>query len=45
MEVAVSITLVTIGIQVFRWIVNRMPVLRELPEYHEPAAAERRIVA
>jgi Ni/Fe-hydrogenase subunit HybB-like protein len=35
MEVWVSIALVTIGIQVFRWIVNRMPVLRESPEYHE----------
>ena len=31
MEIVVSITLVTIGIQAFRWIVNRMPVLRELP--------------
>jgi Ni/Fe-hydrogenase subunit HybB-like protein len=29
MEIAVSITIVTIGIQVFRWIVNRMPVLRD----------------
>jgi Ni/Fe-hydrogenase subunit HybB-like protein len=34
MEVMVSITLVTIGVQAFRWIVNRMPVLREDPEYH-----------
>ena len=34
MEVMVSITLVTLGVQVFRWIVNRMPVLREDPEYH-----------
>jgi membrane-associated HD superfamily phosphohydrolase len=34
-EVMVSITLVTIGISTFRWIVNRMPVLKELPEYHE----------
>jgi Ni/Fe-hydrogenase subunit HybB-like protein len=33
MEVMVSLTLVTIGVSVFRWIVNRMPVLRELPEY------------
>jgi Ni/Fe-hydrogenase subunit HybB-like protein len=33
MEVVVSITLVTIGVTAFRWIVNRMPVLRELPEY------------
>ncbi|MDO8834034.1 MAG: Ni/Fe-hydrogenase cytochrome b subunit [Vicinamibacterales bacterium] len=34
MEVMISVTLVTLGIQVFRWIVNRMPVLREDPEYH-----------
>jgi Ni/Fe-hydrogenase subunit HybB-like protein len=38
MEVMVSITLVTIGISAFRWIVNRMPVLKELPEYHETQA-------
>jgi len=35
MEVMVSITLVTIGISTFRWIVNRMPVLKELPEYRD----------
>jgi Ni/Fe-hydrogenase subunit HybB-like protein len=35
MEVMVSVTLVTIGIQVFRWIVNRMPILKTLPEYHD----------
>jgi len=29
MEVIVSITIVTIGVQAFRWIVNRMPVLSE----------------
>jgi Ni/Fe-hydrogenase subunit HybB-like protein len=29
MEIWVSLTLVTIGVQLFRWIVNRMPVLRE----------------
>jgi Ni/Fe-hydrogenase subunit HybB-like protein len=34
-EVMVSITLVTIGISTFRWIVNRMPVLKEHPEYPE----------
>jgi hypothetical protein len=34
-EVMVSITLVTIGISTFRWIVNRMPVLKELPEYRD----------
>ena len=34
-EIWVSLTLVTLGVQVFRWIVNRMPVLREDPEYHE----------
>jgi Ni/Fe-hydrogenase subunit HybB-like protein len=29
MEIWVSITLVTLGVLAFRWIVNRMPVLRE----------------
>lgn len=32
-EVFVSLSLVTIGVLVFRWIVNRMPVLREHPAY------------
>jgi len=32
-EVLVSVTIVTIGIQVFRWIVNRMPVLRDDPAF------------
>ena len=36
MEVWVSITLVTIGVLAFRWIANRMPILREDPEFaHE----------
>lgn len=35
MEVWISIALVVIGIQVFRWIVNRMPVLRVSRAYHE----------
>lgn len=38
MEVWVSITLVTIGVSTFRWIVNRMPVLRALPDYPESEA-------
>jgi Ni/Fe-hydrogenase subunit HybB-like protein len=29
MEVWISVTLVTIGVLAFRWIVNRMPILRE----------------
>lgn len=33
MEVMVSVTIVTIGVLTFRWIVNRMPVLREAPGY------------
>jgi Ni/Fe-hydrogenase subunit HybB-like protein len=33
MEVWVSLTIVTIGVLMFRWIVNRMPVLREHPDY------------
>jgi len=33
MEVWVSITLVTIGVLAFRWIVNRMPILRQDPAF------------
>jgi Ni/Fe-hydrogenase subunit HybB-like protein len=33
MEVAVSITLVTVGVLAFRWIVNRMPILFEDPSF------------
>ena len=33
MEVVTSITIITIGVLVFRWIVNRMPVLREDARY------------
>jgi Ni/Fe-hydrogenase subunit HybB-like protein len=32
-EIMVSITIITIGVQTFRWIVNRMPVLHEAPGY------------
>ena len=35
MEIVVSITLVTLGVTAFRWIVNRMPVLKELPDYRD----------
>jgi Ni/Fe-hydrogenase subunit HybB-like protein len=33
MEIVTSITIVTLGVLTFRWIVNRMPVLREHPAY------------
>jgi Ni/Fe-hydrogenase subunit HybB-like protein len=33
MEVWVSVTLVTLGVLAFRWIVNRMPILREDPAF------------
>jgi len=33
MEVLTSITIITLGLLTFRWIVNRMPVLHEHPEY------------
>ncbi len=33
MEIVVSVTLVTLGILLFRWIVNRMPILREDPRF------------
>lgn len=33
MEVITTITIITLGVLTFRWIVNRMPVLHEHPEY------------
>jgi Ni/Fe-hydrogenase subunit HybB-like protein len=33
MEVVTSLTIITVGVLVFRWIVSRMPVLREHPAY------------
>jgi Ni/Fe-hydrogenase subunit HybB-like protein len=33
MEVWISITLVTLGVVAFRWIVNRMPIIREDPAF------------
>jgi Ni/Fe-hydrogenase subunit HybB-like protein len=33
MEIMISITIITIGIMTFRWIVNRMPVLHEHPDF------------
>lgn len=33
MEVMLSLTLATIGVLVFKWIVNRMPVLYRLPDF------------
>ena len=33
MEIAVSVTLVVLGIQLFRFCVNRMPILSEHPNY------------
>ncbi|WP_242392732.1 NrfD/PsrC family molybdoenzyme membrane anchor subunit [Anaeromyxobacter oryzisoli] len=35
MEIWVSVTLVTLGVLVFRWIVNRMPILRADPRFSE----------
>ncbi len=34
-EIAISIAIVTLGILAFRWIVNRMPVLHDDPEYEQ----------
>jgi len=33
MEIWVTVTIVTFGIVVFKWIVNRMPILYEHPDY------------
>ena len=35
MEIWVSVTLVTLGVLAFRWVVNRMPILREDPRFVE----------
>ncbi len=32
-EILISLTIVTLGVVIFRWIVNRMPVLAEHPDY------------
>ncbi|HOC18232.1 MAG TPA: polysulfide reductase NrfD [Vicinamibacterales bacterium] len=33
MEVLISVTIITLGVMTFRWIVNRMPVLRDDPAF------------
>ena len=33
MEIAVTITIITVGLITFRWIVNRMPVLYDHPAF------------
>lgn len=33
MEVMTTVTIITLGLLTFRWMVNRMPVLHEHPEY------------
>jgi Ni/Fe-hydrogenase subunit HybB-like protein len=33
MEIMTTITVITLGVLTFRWIVNRMPVLHEHPDY------------
>ncbi len=35
MEILMSVTIITIGVLTFRWIVNRMPILREHPAFRE----------
>ncbi|MCJ7507785.1 MAG: polysulfide reductase NrfD, partial [candidate division Zixibacteria bacterium] len=48
MEFAVTITVVTMGVLTFRWIVNRMPILYEHPDYREleeQAIEKERVVA
>ncbi len=44
MEIAVSLTLVTLGVVAFRWIANRMPILSEDPRFageEEPSGMQR----
>ena len=35
MEVLTSLCIITLGVLTFRWIVNRMPVLAEHPDYSD----------
>jgi Ni/Fe-hydrogenase subunit HybB-like protein len=35
MEVMTTVTIITVGVITFRWIVNRMPILHEHPRYAE----------
>ena len=35
MEIGISVFIVTIGVVVFRFVVTRMPILYEHPEYRE----------
>ena len=35
MEFVTTITIITLGILTFRWIVNRMPVLYRHPDYED----------
>jgi Ni/Fe-hydrogenase subunit HybB-like protein len=37
MEVTITITIITIGILTFRWIVNRMPILYDHPDFSAEA--------
>lgn len=41
-EFAITITIITVGLITFRWIANRLPVLREHPDYaaHPEGASE-----
>ena len=34
-EVAIVLSIATIHVLIFRWILNRMPVLMQHPEYHD----------
>ncbi len=40
-EILISLTVVTLGVVLFRWIVNRMPVLRREPVNHAESRARR----
>jgi len=35
-EAMIAFTIFTLHVLIFRWILNRMPVLREHPDYKEP---------
>ena len=35
MEIITNITIITLGVLTFRWIVNRMPILHDDPRFAE----------
>ena len=39
-EIVITLSIITVGLLAFRWIVNRMPVLKEHPDYPAETSTE-----